>query len=1106
MTRFNAQLHAGQTCGPIDHVPNTTIAVGRQKTPPSPARRAVKQASLALLGGVSLAVLTTLTGGNVAYAECIGTTTNPLDPPSDNYVGTNNVDNVTCDNQVPNNDGSIQTFGGNDTILIEGGIFNGGFVGVQPGDGDDIVTMTDGTVVSILDNSGVNGGRDTFILSGGFVGNNGSGNPAAISGNDNDDIYIITGTVVLGGIDEGSLRTGDDIVTMSGGTVTGTMNLGLGSDTITLTGGTIGDGTLGPGDGNVRGGDARDTIVLNGGFVSGEIDGDQGDDLINVLNGSVYTVRGDVGDDSINIKGGTANFVRGDTGSDTITLTSGAVLDSVFGNDDEDSITLNGATVGGAITGGNGDDMIRLTAGTVGPGVATENSDVRGGANDDLIILEGAFVSDDIDGDSGDDTINLESGTVADSVFGDIGNDIIRLSGAQIDGDIRGNAGRDTIILTSGTVGPGVATDGSDVFGGADGDTIILAGAFVSDDIDGDSGDDTINLTSGTVADSVFGDDGDDSITLSGAQVGIVGGSGDLVGNGNDDQIVWSGGDLTGGIYGDNRNTGGELASDRVTVTNPTASLEGRVLEGDSGDGGNVDALDGKIDILRLDGWTGNLTGATITNWEIMQIAGGTATFVDGGLTVGSNSDQAGLFIEGDGAAAFTQSFDLTGNLINGGLVDLTSDGGATDTVLRVSGVYAADGDIALDAVLNDGDDPDDADLLRVDGNTTGFTRVFITNQGGLGAETGDGETDGILVVSVGGISDGSFVLSEELLAGIFEYDLLQADGQNWYLQSAFLDQAFPYESLPSALQSIGHATVGQLVERVGVRSALAAGDDAVIGSQPVASGVWARAVGLSLESDGNIDSTTGATFDQTIGFIQGGAEAEVMRRDSGRLLVGIMGHWGTSSLDTNDTDGAGRGGADIDLFGGGINVTWYGASGLYLDSVFQYTAYDVDFSTATRWASTTTDGDGYALSQEVGYRLPISDDFAIVPQAQLIWQSIDFDDFTDPDGVRVSLNDGDSLVGRLGVAMEGNQLIGSALVTGYAEANLLYEFMGDNEVQAAATPLSQDVGGTSAEVGFGGTVAVTEGVSIYAEIDYTIPFDGGVRGVQASGGVRWSW
>lgn len=495
-------------------------------------------------------------------------------------------------------------------------------------------------------------------------------------------------------------------------------------------------------------------------------------------------------------------------------------------------------------------------------------------------------------------------------------------------------------------------------------------------------------------------------------------------------------------------------------------------------------------------------TGSNATAFTEATVTGGIAALEQATVVMAMDAP----FVIEDGAAlgAIGTSV-LDGDVSNFGTILLANGGGfdpidgldGTDDVLVITGDYVAGSELNLDAVLDAGPSVD-ADQLVIEGNTSGETTVFVMNDGGRGGFTGTGPTDGIPLILVGGEGDGSFVLGDDIIAGIFLYDRLVegADG-TWFLQSdSFLPQAFVYDSLPGGLQAIGSATVGQLVERVGVR-----------GSGQVASpGVWARAVGLSLETDGDVDSTTGGSFDQTIGFLQAGAEIDVLNRPSGQLLVGAMIHWGQSSLDATDTNGAAAGSADIDLFGGGLNATWHGAGGWYFDTVAQYTAYDVDLSAAGRWSGVGTDGYGIALSHEAGYRIALGETMALVPQAQLTYQHVDFDGFTDPDGVAVSLQDGDSLVGRLGVAIEGSQPIGEAQVTGYLEANLLHEFLGDNAVLAAGTELSQDLGGTSAELGFGGTVAVTDGVSLFAEIDYALPFDDGLRGFQAAGGLRLSW
>ncbi|MEM7443296.1 MAG: autotransporter outer membrane beta-barrel domain-containing protein [Pseudomonadota bacterium] len=485
------------------------------------------------------------------------------------------------------------------------------------------------------------------------------------------------------------------------------------------------------------------------------------------------------------------------------------------------------------------------------------------------------------------------------------------------------------------------------------------------------------------------------------------------------------------------------------------------------------------------------------------------------------------LFVDGTStlqAKGNSPSETTVGPLINAGVVDL-QDGAAND-VVTIDGDYtgAEGSQIWLDL---DGD-TGTADVIVVNGKIIGHDPIVIhgrvlpaesgptaihINGFGRGGRIGDdAEGGGIRLIDVAdGAEADDFFLSGPVEIGIFDYQLEFEDGE-FFLTSDFFDQIYAYENLPGAMQSIGLALAGQLVERIGVRSAVPsilpdANGNPVEGGGPVDSAIWARAVGSSLDSEGDLDSFTGSSFEQTLGFVQAGVDVAVLRRDSGRLVVGAMGHWGTSSLDVTGPDGSAQSNADFDFYGGGLSATWYGTSGLYFDNVLQYTAYDVDISGGDRFGSTSTDGHGFTASHELGYRIPVSETTALVPQAQITYQHIELDDFVDPDGVLVSLDDGDSLVGRLGLAVENSAAIGSSLVTGYLEANLLHEFLGDNQVNVSSLgeqfALTQDLSGTSVELGFGGTVAVNRGVSLYAEVDYTIPFDNGLQGFQALGGIR---
>ncbi len=139
-----------------------------------------------------------------------------------------------------------------------------------------------------------------------------------------------------------------------------------------------------------------------------------------------------------------------------------------------------------------------------------------------------------------------------------------------------------------------------------------------------------------------------------------------------------------------------------------------------------------------------------------------------------------------DNSFEFAYGFSATdGDVINDGLISMQD--GATDDLLTVTGEYTATtGTLSIDTVLNDGV-VDITDKLVINGNSSGTTIVNIDNVGGTGSLTGSGPTDGILVIEVSGTSAGLFVVAGGGVTdgeGSFLYNLYQADGQNWYLQS----------------------------------------------------------------------------------------------------------------------------------------------------------------------------------------------------------------------------------------------------------------------------------------------------------------------------------
>lgn len=133
--------------------------------------------------------------------------------------------------------------------------------------------------------------------------------------------------------------------------------------------------------------------------------------------------------------------------------------------------------------------------------------------------------------------------------------------------------------------------------------------------------------------------------------------------------------------------------------------------------------------------------------------------------------------------------------------------------------------------------------------------------------------------------------------------------------------------------------------------------------------------------------------------------------------------------------------------------------------------------------------GFGYALSLEAGRRIALGENLSLTPQAQLVYSNVRFDDFTGPSGEDVSIEGGDSLRGRLGLALERQ-----ASWTGedgqvqravfYGIGNLHYDFLGGTKVNVSGTTLVSGNDRLWGEIGLGGTYNWgNDNYSLYGEV-----------------------
>ena len=545
----------------------------------------------------------------------------------------------------------------------------------------------------------------------------------------------------------------------------------------------------------------------------------------------------------------------------------------------------------------------------------------------------------------------------------------------------------------------------------------------------------------------------------------------------------------------------------------------------------------------------GALRVATVTGPRSVDPAG---QYVPAGLAGGY---QAAVYDAGISGVEQAQFLNLP-TFINTGIITMQDgetggSGPVAGDVLVISGggvpgsdgggIFRTGGQLHLDAVLNQGSPAHSiADVLVVNStdSSDGPMLISIANAGGAGAATDlnkNGRVDegeGILVVEVLNASQSAsdaFALSGPVVGGVWKYDLFWgAAGGDWYLNSVGFQAGVPvYEAYGQAL--LGQMDMPTLQQRVGNRYwsgegnvMIEQGDGpgvAEAGPSPGGSaaiqgnGIWGRIVGRHGHYEPDV-STSGTEYDADLWQLQAGIDGVLHENDDGdRLIGGITANYGQASTDIFSA--VGDGDIDTKAYGIGATATWYQQNGFYIDAQAQATWFDSDLASDTLGAlADGNDGFGYALSVETGKRIAVKENWTVTPQAQLVYADVDIDDFTGPSGEAVSLSDGDSLLGRLGLAIDreaswnddGGRLSRSHV---YGIGNLRYEFYHGTVMTVSGTDLFNENDGLWGELGLGGSLNWHDDkYSIYGEgsVMTSLADFGDSYALKGTAGFRVKW
>jgi len=503
-------------------------------------------------------------------------------------------------------------------------------------------------------------------------------------------------------------------------------------------------------------------------------------------------------------------------------------------------------------------------------------------------------------------------------------------------------------------------------------------------------------------------------------------------------------------------------------------------------------------------------------------------------------------------SVASAGSLDLDGfsqtiaGLTNGGLVNMGTDT-TPGTVLTVTGNYVGNGGtIAFNTVL--GNDSSLTDLMVVGGSISGSTNVLVTNVGGSGAVTTGNGIELVQVTGNSGSTAGAFTLAAPAVAGPYDYTLfhgsVDASGpQNWYLRST-LDCSLapnaevcasptprdpPTPPMPPAPPAPPHYRIETSLNAALPSMTLLYGRNLLdtlherVGEEDIRGGLhqdgpttgWVRVIGTGGKQQGDPLGVFGAGPQFSYGFVglQGGQDLLRREYDAGsRDHAGVTFAVGSAHGDVTHFDGT-RGDDELQAYTLGGYWTHFGALGWYVDTMLQGTLYNARTTANRGLLPFKTKGNGVAGSVEAGYPFKFANGYFIEPQAQLIYQNINFNDALD-NAALVKFSNVDSLTARIGArfgrtwSLDGNVQHGR-VITAWIRPNLWQEFRGNPITQFSSedgfVPFRADLGGTWGEVNVGVSGQVNLNTTLFANASYQSRFDGGFA-YNGKAGARISW
>lgn len=594
-----------------------------------------------------------------------------------------------------------------------------------------------------------------------------------------------------------------------------------------------------------------------------------------------------------------------------------------------------------------------------------------------------------------------------------------------------------------------------------------------------------INVTSTSEVETGNGSDG----ATSAYGILFEGGRGDIRGN-VDITATANGGNAVGvGVtnYFYNTSMGENWNSTAATLGNLTVSASSKTGKA-AGVDASYDDEKGQEDVLLRVTGDANLSATTESGEAIgVNVSGPTKVEFNGNLTASASAS-------GEGGTSYSVKADEGTLTLNGAQNNLIGDvdisnfgtialGDASKTT--VDGNITADADSTLS--LGNGElELAAGNTAKIEGTLSSENGTVVVNEVSQGSDkvfTVSSLNGNLNVAASGSLNDKYSDISEAASAledsisittdpdSDADYELIGRSGaisdgwtanSNGEITSRTENESFNAFKNFNAMTLIAwRAENNHLTQRLGD-----------IRSNPGTVGAWARVYGYDSEF------SDGVSINYKSNAVQVGADF----RFAEHYVAGAAFSY---------TDGTGdfsNGGADAESYSLAAYLSGYFPCGGYFDVIGRIGRLSTDISAANQTNVMTADYDNtaFGLSAEIGYRWDVTQMFYIEPQAELSYAIALGDDFTASNGVEISQDDYQSLVGRLGARIGANFANNKGSV--YMTASVNHDFLGDADSEARlgdiARDLNVDVGGTWVSYGVGGQFNTTDKLSFYGTLE----------------------